>query len=252
MTSRGRTQALAWLSLNPRFPQFPAARAAQLLRQHGPIEFGRRATRRAIEELKPLPRWEGVWVWYELDLTSPQRPRPPLQDGLELRRAGPQDLPLLAEVPASPWVTPMTEELVARRLAAGATLWLVLQGDELAYFCWSFRGQGPLYGARRDRLTLPPDVVWPDDQLTLPAFRGRRIAPATLSAIGDDAARSGARALVGRVHVPNTPSRRMMERAGWRPIALMQVVERDWRRRIRVVFLDDEPAHPWLASLHRG
>ena len=191
-------------------------------------------------------------MWYELDLTSPQRPRPPLPEGFELRRAGPQDLPLLAEVPASPWVTPMTKELVTSRLADGATLWLVLQREELAYFCWSFRGVGPLYGAHGGRLTLPLDVVWPDDQLTSPAFRGQGIAPATLSAIGDAAAQEGARALVGRVHVPNGASRRMMERAGWRPMALMQVVERDWRKRVRVVFLDDVPAHPWLASLNRG
>jgi hypothetical protein len=32
----------------------------------------------------------------------------------------------------------------------------------------------------------------------------------------------------------------------------MQIVERDWRTRIRVVFPDDEPDHRWLATLNRG
>jgi hypothetical protein len=39
---------------------------------------------------------------------------------------------------------------------------------------------------------------------------------------------------------------------GFREVARMQIVERDWRTRIRVGFPDGTPARPWLVALTRG
>jgi GNAT superfamily N-acetyltransferase len=228
--------------------QHPVTRVADALRRHGPLEF----TRLALDRLKPAPRWANEWIWYQVDLHSPERPRRQLGEGLELRRGGPQDLPLLGQLPANPWVTPMSEHRAARRLADGGTLWLVFERDRLAFVSWVFRRHLPVYGARGGKLELPAGVACVDDSICLPGFRGRGIAPAFWSTIAEVLAQDGERALLRRVHVTNTSSRRAGEKLGFREVARMQVVERDWRKRIRVAFPDDNPEHRWLASLTRG
>ena len=227
-------------------------RVASAWRRLGPIGFGRRVLELAKDRLRRKPRWEAVWVWYELDLTRSERPRPPLPEGLELRRGQERDLPLLDELPREVWTTPMTRELAAHLLAEGAVLWLLTMGEQVAFCCWTFAGRAPLYGARGGRLHLPPGVVCLEDQVTMPAFRGRGVAPAALSAIGDALASDGVRAVVARAHLGNTASHRVVQKLGWRAVARMQIVEQDWRTRIRVVFPRYDPEHRWLASLDRG
>ncbi len=223
-------------------------RTTSALRRHGLGGFGRRVLRR----LGPVPRWAAVWIWYELDLTA-VRPAPGAGSrDLELRRAGADDLGVLDRLPPDSWVSYMTRDIGARWIRDGGTLWLASIGGSPAMVCWTFTGQAPLHGARRGRVVLPADVVFVEDVLTWPAFRGRGVASSVLASIAADHALSGARTLVTRVQVPNVVSRRLFERLGFREVARMQIVKRDWRTRIRVAFPDGAPERPWLAALTRG
>ncbi len=233
--------------------QDAATRIVRSLRRRGPLGFLRTAVDRAIAPLTPAERWEGVWVWYQLELASSPRPRLHLEEGLELREGHAEDARLMQQLPPDPWVSPMDQKIAARRLASGHRLWLVRSGEEAAFACWSFRGWAPVYGARRGRMEIAPGVVLVEDLFTWPAFRGRGIASAVLSTLAERFAEEGAQALMIRVHVPNAPSHRTVQKVGFREVARMQIVERDWRKRIRVAFPPvGGSAAPWLASLNRG
>jgi hypothetical protein len=222
------------------------SRIARARRTRGP--WG--AARVALERVKPRPRFAADYVWFLLDLTQDTRPRPALPDGFELRAGTLGDLAAIQELDHE-LVSTMTKRLMRDRLARGATPWLVVAPDgRLACYTWSFEGSLPVHGDHR--LTLPDGVVGFEDAVTSAAFRGRRIAPATWSAVGTRLVERGAYAIVGRVDVLNESSVRACGAAGYVERARMRVVWRDWRILVQVALPPGDESHAWLRDVNRA
>lgn len=193
-------------------------------------------------------------MWYALALDDAARRRQPELDGTFTLRAGSlADMPLLAQLPADPLVASLDEALVADRLSAGASLWLVTEGERLAFACWNFYGEAPLRGAAGGVVRLPSDVVVLEDSISSPDFRGRGVAPRTWDAIAEANRAGGMRFMVTKVTVANEASRRAVEKAGFREVARLRLSGPVWRTRIRVDPLaGDAESFAWMRAVERG
>lgn len=223
------------------------ARAARLVRRHGTSGAAKLVARRLLPAT-PHSSW---FLWYEL-LIAAERPRHELAPGLALRAAKAEDVHLLDQLPANELVSDMDPSSALRRMEEGATLWLVTEGDRLAFACWIFRGHAPVWAARGGEIELPPDVVCLEDSHSSPAFQGRGIAPATWTLVADRCGEEGARAIVTKITEGNAASRRAVEKIAFRAVARMHMSRRDWRMRVDIELLDEEPSRRWLTSLTRG
>jgi GNAT superfamily N-acetyltransferase len=170
--------------------------------------------RRAYDVARSRVYVDEDYVWYVLDLTG-DRPCAQLPEGLELVRAAREQLPLLEELP-----TTAPQEALAR-VDGGADLWLVLADGRPAFSCWIFHDRTPVPAARGGWLGVPADAASLEDSVTAPGFRGRGIAPAAWSGIADALAADGVARLLTIVPLANTPSRRAVEKAGFREFAVM-------------------------------
>jgi RimJ/RimL family protein N-acetyltransferase len=224
-----------------------AQRFRRGLRRHG-LAAGARIV---AAKLRPARRYTASHIWYELALAG-DRPRRELAPEFELRQATTPDLGLLHQLPPDQAVAPVLPDEARRRIDDGGTLWLVTEGDRLAFACWIFRGRTPVWAARGGALELPADVACLEDSHASPDFRGRGVAPAAWAGIADHYQRLGLRALVTKVAEDNQPSRRAVEKAGFRPAARMDMEKHRWTTRVQVEMLDDDPAHRWLASVERA
>ena len=158
-------------------------------------------------------------VWYDLPLVDLPIAAE-LGDGLEIVRRPPLRLLDDAGVISQDDAGPLTQ--------AGDP-WAVVDADgALAFTCWTFLGRTPMIAARRGWLPLPKDVVCLENSLTLPAFRGRGIAPRTWSVIAARHAAEGRKQMVTKVEVENIPSRRAVEKAGFKEVGLMHFRRRPW------------------------
>ena len=218
------------------------------LGRHGLVGSARVLRRK----LAPEP-FDTALVWYELDLAG-DRPRRPLEPPLVLRRAGEHEVAVLDELPVDPSVTTLGHDEARDRLAGGGTLWYVAEDERIAFACWTFRARMPVWGAPGGVLDLPADVVGLEDSHSSPAFRGRGVAPGAWTAIADRCVADGARAMVTKVNVDNTASRRAVEKVGFAEVARMRMVRR--RRRLRIEVAPgghrEGPPRQWLRALERG
>lgn len=166
-------------------------------------------------------------VWYDLDLRA-ERPSRQLPAGLTVGRAAPADADLLEGLDAA---TPArARELMAR----GGELWLVRSAEQAAFACWIFAGETPVAAARTGFLQLPPGIVCLEDSVTSPSFRGQGIAPAAWCAIADSLAERGLSLLLTKVATDNVPSRRAVEKAGFREAASMSFDRLGRRRQVGI------------------
>lgn len=188
----------------------------QGLRHHGLAGSLVCAARIASRRLLRLPYLREQHFWWLLDLIA-ERPHPLLPEGLQCRRI---ETPLTHDVELITNVGFVESQL---RLAAGAELWTVSDGGRVVSSCWFFRRQAPALASKGGWLELPADVVCMEDSFTIPPYRGRGIAPAGWSRMADVLAASGVRAILGKVEITNTPSRRSLVKAGFRPIAYMEL-----------------------------
>jgi RimJ/RimL family protein N-acetyltransferase len=194
------------------------------LRRHG----ARGVAARAMRILRRRIRVHADYVWYELDLRS-ARPGPALPDGFALRTASDRELAEIGKLPEA------TSAPAMRRLrAAGHEPWIVDRGGRVAFICWIYRERAPVAGVRGGWIDLPPAVVCLEGSLTLPAFRGRGIAPGAWSAVAEGLAGEGVHALVTKVEERNRASRTAVTKAGFRPIATMTLDRRWGRSRVAV------------------
>jgi GNAT superfamily N-acetyltransferase len=180
-------------------------------------------------------------AWYRLDLTS-ERPRIPLPTGLELIKAGENELPLLEQLET---VGPFEAR---RRLAAGAECWVVLEGRRVVFSCWIFHGRMPVFAARGGSLDLPSGVVGLEDSIKSPAYRGRAIASGAWSAIADVLSGEGAAAILTKVEESNRTCMRSLEKTGFRPAASMRLVRVWLRPRVEIRLQDGDKASVFLAE----
>jgi GNAT superfamily N-acetyltransferase len=155
-------------------------------------------------------------IWYQLDLDA-ERPRRELVDGVRLVRAGTDDAHRIADVG-------QFEDEAQRRLAAGNDLWLVLDHEDHSLFaCWTFRSETPVLAAPHGLLSLPPGTACLEDSVTSPLARGKGIAPAAWTAIADILATEGFQSMITKITTDNVPSRKAVEKAGFREIAVMRM-----------------------------
>jgi GNAT superfamily N-acetyltransferase len=171
-------------------------------------------------------------LWYALDLHE-SRPSVALPDGFTLTRARKADLALLEGLPT------IGRSEGARRLADGADLWLVLDGDQAAFACWIFRERTPVLAARGGWLPLPAGTVCLEDSVTAAAYRGRGLAPAAWSAIAAQLSHENIAIMLTKVAEENAASRRAVEKAGFQSTAIMSLRRVGGRSRV-----DVSPCHP--------
>ncbi len=178
--------------------------------------------------------------WYQLDLGA-DRPQRPMPEGFRLVQGGEDELLLLRRLP-----TVKLEE-GERRLGDGATLWLVLEAEDPAFACWTFYDRMPVYAAKGGALELPQRAAGLEDSVTSPDYRGRGVAPAAWAAISDTLHERGYELLITKVAEENQPSRRAVEKAGFRDIAVMRLIRFGRRRRVEVE-PTEEPVGRYLAE----
>ncbi|MBA3262227.1 MAG: GNAT family N-acetyltransferase [Thermoleophilaceae bacterium] len=119
-------------------------------------------------------------------------------------------------------------------LAGGNDVWLAFEGDQPLFACFTFLHAAPVMAASGGTLSLPPGAACLEDSVTSPAARGRGIAPAAWTLIGDELERRGFRAIVTKIETSNTASRRAVEKVGFRSVAVMQHKRVGPRRRTSV------------------
>jgi GNAT superfamily N-acetyltransferase len=155
-------------------------------------------------------------VWYQLDLHA-ERPRRELVEGVRLLRAGAGDAQRVEDVG-------QFEAEALKRLAAGNDLWLAVDDQARTLFaCWTFRSETPMLAAPHGRLPLPRGTACLEDSVTSPLARGKGIAPAAWTAIADILATEGFESMITKVTTDNVPSRKAVEKAGFREIAVMRM-----------------------------
>lgn len=210
-------------------------RARHLLDRHGPVGLARRVVETA---------WSRVYlheehIWYELPLDG-ERERRALAPGLELVEADEAQTRHLGGLPA------MSPDAAQRRRARGGRLYLVLDGEQPLFACWIHALQTPAIAARGGWLSLPSGVVCLEDSVTAPAARGRGVAPAAWSELAERLAGEGVASMITKVGVENAPSRKAVEKAGFREFAVMRL--RRLGPRTEVKISGDSP----LAAQLRG
>jgi GNAT superfamily N-acetyltransferase len=188
------------------------------------------ARRCAIRAAAPFYRHQLFrWYWAEVDQPTGDQALP---DGFELVHGTEADLPLLAQVGAD-------FDRARDFLAAGHRLWLVRNGDTLAFSTWTFLGSAPSGAARTGWLALPEATANQEDANTHPDFRGQGLAGAASRQIAAELAREcGIRRGVAFMLDDNASSRRAAAKSGSREFAVVDLKkfgflrrDSDWRSR---------------------
>lgn len=116
---------------------------------------------------------------------------------------------------------PRLVRTAVERIGQGHALHTVLINGRLAHFGWAYRPEEPLrLPETRTEASLPPDAVSLYDYVTVDAYRGRRLYPANLSQILREAFDGQAAAAYIVCDRRNLPSKRGIERVGFRRVAV--------------------------------
>lgn len=118
----------------------------------------------------------------------------------------------------------------------GSVVWSVFAEDEKVFGCWTHARRTPLRVLPDGLLDLPPAVACLEDSWTLPAFRGRGVAPAAWAAVADRLEGTGT--LVTKIRDDNAPSRRGVEKVGFVAVAEMEVRQNGPLVRLRCAAAD--------------
>jgi hypothetical protein len=221
-------------------------RVIRAIRRHGVIG----TASIVLVRLLPLCSTAYEMGWYRLDLTGERRRRE-LDDGLVLRRGTAEDAVRVAQLPRMPHVTALMADEVAERVNSGAELWLVADGDRVAFSCWIFHREMWFYGARKSGVLMPRDTVFLDDSILSPDFRGRSIPISAWSGVADALEARSFGVIMVKVDVTNTGALWAFKRVGFREVARMNVEHRGPWHRIRIRFTVDDQSNSWLAALER-
>lgn len=191
------------------------------LQRHGPTGLARQASLR----LRSLVYLDEDHIWYLLRLDGIERL--PLAEGYELRLAGDADVDLLGAMD-----TVSVEKAREQLQSEGVQLWLVLEDKAPAFCCWIYPRQTPVRAAASRTLELPSGVACLEDSFTDAEHRGRGIAGAAWTAIALELARQDYKMLITKVTVENIPSRRAVEKAGFRAAGVMHLRRRGAREHV--------------------
>ncbi len=111
-------------------------------------------------------------------------------------------------------------------------MWVVMQGEEPAFSCWIYPREQPMEAAASGMLEFPPGVACLEDSYTHAEHRGHGLAGAAWTAIAQDLGSDGYKVLVTKVEVDNVPSRRAVEKSGFRTASVMHRSRRGPRVRV--------------------
>jgi GNAT superfamily N-acetyltransferase len=203
--SRELRRAGIWASLR---------RLRRSIRRHG----FRAAIRRA--SFVGVPYW-----WHRLDLATGVVDRA-VPQGIQLRRAGPDDLSLYAQL-----AEPRTAT-AAGWLAEGNDLWLALQGTQAAFACWIYRHRMPMGEAQDGWLRMPSGTVSLEYSVTSPDFRGQGIAPGAWSTIARELRDEGLVTLFTKVAEDNVGTQKSLAKVGFFRAAPDDEVVRQFARQL--------------------
>ena len=218
-------------------------RLRRALRRHGVLGASRAGALKILPSSPELARMK----WYRLDLTR-ERPRRDLGQALELRRGTAADATGVAQLPGSRHAAALTDFDVIERLGSGAELWIVTDGERVAFACWVFHRKVRFHNAVA---TLPPATVLLEDSVLSPDFRGRSIPPGAWSGVADSLAARGFAVMVTKVDIANPEAVWAFRKAGFREVADMEVERRAYRHHIRIRFTTDDHSNGWLAGLQK-
>jgi RimJ/RimL family protein N-acetyltransferase len=185
------------------------SRAIHRLRKDGVKATAREAWRR----LRRVAYVREEHTWLQLDLDD--RPRFELAEGLRFVRATADQADAVAALGQDPFIA-------RERLEDGNDLWLVFDGDQPLFACYTFRQTTPVMAASGGALGLPDGAACIEDSIASPAARGRGVGPATWTLVGDALQAEGFKALVTKIETSNASSNRAAEKVGFRPIAMME------------------------------
>ena len=164
-------------------------------------------------------------VWYQLDVKA-ERPRREFVEGVRLVRAGADEAYRVEELG-------QVETEARERLSASNDLWLALDNEDRTLFvCWTFRGETPVAAAPHGQLPLPAGTACLEDSVAAPLARGKGIAPASWTAIADILATEGFESMITKVTTDNAPSRKAVQKSGFREIGVMRLTRMGPRQRV--------------------
>jgi GNAT superfamily N-acetyltransferase len=212
-------------------------RARRSVGEHGVWGLTRLGVAAARSSLLP----SDCHIWYLLDLID-EHPVVALPEGFRLE--SPDELAPLDQL------GPGALADAHARVRAGGVPWLVLDGDRVAFACWILPDV-PTRAAPGGRLRLPDGVRCLEYSITEESYRGRGLAPAAWRAIADILAAEGVRALTTKVDEENVPSRRAVEKAGYREIGKVSVRRRAFRVHAELVAFDVEASAFIAAGIRR-
>jgi RimJ/RimL family protein N-acetyltransferase len=193
------------------------------VRRRGLVSCVKQALEQARHQASRIPYLRERHIWYRLDLPY-AGPITSLPAGMDLLHAGRDDLDLLR-----PLATIGRFEAECR-IAAGTDLWIVRDQGKAACSFWIFWDQSPVLAASHGWMPLPEDVVCLEDSITSPDHRGRGLAPAGWARVAMGLSRQGVSAVITKIEEQNIPSRRAVEKIGFREMAVMDM-ERIWMMR---------------------
>lgn len=153
-------------------------------------------------------------VWYQCDLKRSDA-RLELPKGLRLVRADASQVDSVVR---------LGQDLdeARKRFESGTDIWLVLDGDEPVFLCFTFRQITPVIAASDGLLVLPRGTACLEDAVTAPRVRGKGIASAAWVQVGRQLEQAGFTTLVAKIETHNDASKRVAEKSGFRPVAVMQ------------------------------
>jgi hypothetical protein len=172
-------------------------------------------------------------IWYELLVPVADRPRVPLPDGFAVERVPAERSGALAAEFAGLRPTEL------RKFHEASQLWVVREGDRLAFLCWVFFGRTRVLGAPGGWLDLPEDAVCIEVSVECAAYLRRGIGSSGVCAIGDRLATQGIRRILAEIRVENIPSRTGAVKLGFREIAERRVTRRGLSQWVSVRALDE-------------
>jgi ribosomal protein S18 acetylase RimI-like enzyme len=218
-----------------------ATRLRRAVRQHGLVG----ASRATALRLFPHSQERSKLTWYRLDL-SDERPHRDLEPGLELRRGTVADSAGVADLPVNAHVAMLSDADVVERLRSGAELWVVAEGDRIAFACWVYYGEMRFDNAIAK---LPRGTVLLEDSILSPDFRGRKVPAAAWTGVANRLEAAGVAVIMTKVDITNAEARWAFRRAGFREVAEMEVERRAYRRHAKINLTSDDESDRWLASL---
>jgi RimJ/RimL family protein N-acetyltransferase len=191
-----------------------------------------------------------LWTWWELPLE--QTVSQPLPEGCRaLAASDEQELQWFLALPPV-WYDARNAD-PRLRIEQGGTPWLVRDDRQVLFTVWQFVGRAPLQWLRSGWLTLPTGTALLEDAIVAPDRRGRGIAGGMATRLAEQLGAQGVSSFIARILKSNAPSIKMIQKAGYRPVAESLAVHTGPLTRVSAWTVDSGGINgAWLAETLDG